>query len=132
MLILDIDFFKAINDTHGHDAGDDVLREFAARMRKGLRGSDLPCRLGGEEFVVLMPETDISIALIVAERLRRKIHDRPFSIDRGAKTVDVTVSIGAASNTAPDDTVETILKQADHALYTAKRSGRNKVVSAAA
>lgn len=132
LLILDIDHFKHINDEHGHDVGDDVLREFAVRVRKGLRGSDMPCRLGGEEFVVLMPETDLSIALTVAERLRRRIHDKPFSVARGAKSVDVTVSIGAASNVIPGDTIETILKRADEALYTAKRSGRNKVVSEAA
>ncbi|MFN8828407.1 MAG: PleD family two-component system response regulator [Labrys sp. (in: a-proteobacteria)] len=132
LLILDIDHFKRINDEHGHDVGDDVLREFAVRIRKGLRGSDMPCRLGGEEFVVLMPDTDLSIALVVAERLRKRVHDKPFTVARGAKTVDVTVSIGAASNGLSGDTIETILKRADDALYTAKRSGRNKVVSEAA
>ena len=72
-LVLDIDYFKAINDTHGHDAGDDVLREFAVRVRKSIRGIDLACRYGGEEFVIIMPETDMAVATIVAERLRRRI-----------------------------------------------------------
>ena len=72
-LVLDIDYFKSINDSHGHDAGDDVLREFAVRVRKSIRGIDLACRYGGEEFVIIMPETDMAVATIVAERLRRRI-----------------------------------------------------------
>ena len=82
-LVLDIDYFKAINDTHGHDAGDDVLREFAARVRKSIRGIDLACRYGGEEFVIIMPETDMAVATIVAERLRRRIASEPFPIAAG-------------------------------------------------
>jgi two-component system cell cycle response regulator len=72
VLVLDIDYFESINDTHGHDAGDDVLREFALRIRKSIRGIDLACRYGGEEFVVVMPETDMAVATVVAERLRRQ------------------------------------------------------------
>src|SRR5512146_3173662 len=71
VLVLDIDFFKSINDGHGHDAGDDVLREFALRVRKSIRNIDLACRYGGEEFVIVMPETDMAVATVVAERLRR-------------------------------------------------------------
>ena len=82
-LVLDIDYFKAINDTHGHDAGDDVLREFATRIRKSIRGIDLACRYGGEEFVIVMPETDMAVATIVAERLRRRIASEPFAIQQG-------------------------------------------------
>ena len=81
-LVLDIDYFKSINDTHGHDAGDDVLREFATRIKKSIRGIDLACRLGGEEFVIVMPETDMAVATIVAERLRRRIASEPFAIRR--------------------------------------------------
>ena len=83
VLVLDIDFFKSVNDTYGHDAGDDVLREFAIRMRKSTRGIDLACRHGGEEFVIVMPETDMAVAATVAERLRRRIATEPFPIEQG-------------------------------------------------
>ena len=83
--MLDIDFFKSINDNYGHDCGDDVLREFAIRVRKSIRGIDLACRIGGEEFVVVMPETDMAVAATVAERLRRKIAAEPFPIEQGKK-----------------------------------------------
>src|SRR5256714_4489255 len=89
LLVLDIDYFKSINDTHGHDAGDDVLREFAIRIRKSIRGIDLACRYGGEEFVVVMPETDLAVATMVAERLRRRIASEPFPIQQAARTVEV-------------------------------------------
>ena len=84
VLVLDIDYFKSINDTYGHDAGDDVLREFAIRIKKSIRGIDLACRYGGEEFVVVMPETDMAVATMVAERLRRRIASEPFPIQQGA------------------------------------------------
>ena len=96
VLVLDIDYFKSINDTHGHDAGDDVLREFALRIRKSIRGIDLACRYGGEEFVVVMPETDLAVATMVAERLRRRIAGEPFPIQQGARSIEVTISIGIA------------------------------------
>ena len=86
MLVLDIDYFKSINDSYGHDAGDDVLREFAIRIRKSIRGIDLACRYGGEEFVVVMPETDMAVATMVAERLRRRIASEPFPIQQGARS----------------------------------------------
>ncbi len=82
-LVIDIDYFKSVNDTYGHDAGDDVLREFATRIKKSIRGIDLACRLGGEEFVIVMPETDMAVATIVAERLRRRIASEPFAIAAG-------------------------------------------------
>ena len=97
VLVLDIDYFKSINDTYGHDAGDDVLREFAIRIRKSIRGIDLACRYGGEEFVVVMPETDMAVATMVAERLRRRIASEPFPIQQGARTIEVTISIGIAA-----------------------------------
>jgi two-component system cell cycle response regulator len=131
-LIIDIDYFKAINDTHGHDAGDDVLREFAIRIRKSIRGIDLACRYGGEEFVVVMPETDMAVAAIVAERLRRRIASEPFSIQQGASAIEVTISIGIATLDSADDNAGGILKRADQALYRAKRDGRNRVVADAA
>src|SRR5690242_7089966 len=96
LMILDIDFFKSINDTYGHDAGDDVLREFATRVRKSIRGIDLACRYGGEEFVIVMPETDMAVAATVAERLRRRVATEAFPIDKGSKSIEVTISIGIA------------------------------------
>jgi two-component system, cell cycle response regulator len=132
LLVLDIDYFKSINDGFGHDAGDDVLREFATRVRKSIRGIDLACRYGGEEFVVVMPETDLAVAAIVAERIRRRIAGEPFRVADGAKGLDVTISIGLAALMSAEDTAATIIKRADQALYRAKRDGRNRVVADAA
>ena len=132
LLMLDIDYFKSVNDTHGHDAGDDVLREFALRLKKSIRGIDLACRLGGEEFVAVMPDTDMAVATTVAERLRRRIASEPFAIMRGERKIEVTISIGLAGVVGPEDTAATVLKRADEALYRAKRDGRNRVVAAAA
>ena len=131
VLVLDIDYFKAINDSHGHDAGDDVLREFAIRIRKSIRGIDLACRYGGEEFVVVMPETDMAVATVVAERLRRRIASEPFPIQEAARSIEVTISIGIAG-LGPRDTAASVIKRADQALYRAKRDGRNRVVPDAA
>ena len=102
VLVLDIDFFKSVNDTYGHDAGDDVLREFAIRMRKSIRGIDLACRYGGEEFVIVMPETDMAVAATVAERLRRRIATEAFPIEQGNKSIEVTISIGLAALESAD------------------------------
>jgi two-component system cell cycle response regulator len=132
LLVLDIDYFKSINDTHGHDAGDDVLREFAVRVKKSIRGIDLACRYGGEEFVIVMPETDMAVATLVAERIRRRIASEPFAIDNGARAINVTLSIGLAALGSNEDTGASILKRADQALYRAKRDGRNRVVADAA
>lgn len=132
VLILDIDFFKAINDGHGHDAGDDVLREFSMRIRKSIRNIDLACRYGGEEFVIVMPETDIAVASMVAERIRRRIATEPFPIQQGSKNLEVTISIGIAALNGAEDNAAAMLKRADTALYRAKRDGRNRVVQDAA
>lgn len=132
VMILDIDFFKAVNDTYGHDAGDDVLREFASRIRRSIRGIDLACRYGGEEFVVVMPETDLRVAGLVAERLRAAVAGEPFAIEKGARRIDVTLSIGIATLGGGDDAIAAVLKRADQALYRAKHAGRNRVVVEAA
>ncbi|HEY1365127.1 MAG TPA: PleD family two-component system response regulator [Xanthobacteraceae bacterium] len=131
VLVLDVDYFKAVNDTYGHDAGDEVLREFALRVRKSIRGIDLACRYGGEEFVIVMPETDIAVATMVAERLRRRIAGEPFAIQQGARHIEVTISIGIAGLSRGDNAAG-VLKRADQALYRAKRDGRNRVVPDAA
>ncbi len=132
LMMIDIDYFKSINDGYGHDAGDDVLREFAVRIRKSIRGIDLACRYGGEEFVVVMPETDLGVAGMVAERIRRAIASNPFSVNSGKDRLDVTISIGLATLDTKGEQIAAVLKRADQALYRAKRDGRNRVVSAAA
>jgi two-component system cell cycle response regulator len=132
LMMLDIDYFKAINDNYGHDAGDDVLREFAERIRKSIRGIDLACRYGGEEFVIVMPETDLHVAGMVAERLRRKIAGEPFAVHKGSKRIEVTASIGLSTLEVKGEAVGDALKRADAALYRAKHDGRNRVASQAA
>lgn len=133
LLITDIDRFKTVNDTWGHDAGDDVLREFGRRLRINVRGMDLACRYGGEEFVIVMPDTPPHVAADVAERLRAHIESDGFAIENGARTIDVTVSIGVTSLVQSEaETAKGLLKRADEALYEAKQAGRNRVVSRAA
>jgi two-component system cell cycle response regulator len=129
MLITDIDKFKLVNDTHGHDAGDEVLREFARRLRSTVRGADLACRFGGEEFVVLMPDTTEEMALQIAERLRSVIEAQGFALPNGQLPLDLTTSVGVTSFNFDSDSSQSLLKRADNALYEAKSSGRNKVVS---
>jgi two-component system cell cycle response regulator len=132
VMMLDIDYFKSINDTYGHDAGDDVLRDFAMRIKRSIRGIDLAARCGGEEFVIVMPETDLTVAAMVAERLRRRIAGEPFVISQGARSIPVTLSIGIAGLRGHEDTAASLIKRADQALYRAKRDGRNRVVPDAA
>jgi two-component system, cell cycle response regulator len=129
VLVLDLDHFKVVNDSHGHAAGDSVLREFASRLRRNIRGIDLACRLGGEEFVVVMPETDLAKAYHVGERLRQCIAIAPFYAGETVGTLKVTASVGAATLEFADDTPDVLLQRADRALYCAKRDGRNRVVS---
>ena len=131
LLIFDIDFFKSVNDTYGHAAGDAVLKEFAQRIQQNVRGVDLACRLGGEEFVVVMPDTDVSYAFMVGERLRQKVAEAPFRVEPTV-TLSVTVSIGIAVTEKGTDTARALLVRADTALYRAKRDGRNRVVAEAA
>jgi two-component system cell cycle response regulator len=132
LMMLDIDFFKSINDNYGHDAGDDVLREFAVRIRKSIRGIDLACRYGGEEFVIVMPETDMHVAGMVAERMRRSIAGDPFAVNKGTNSIDVTISVGLSTMEIKGEAVADVLKRADTALYRAKHDGRNRVVATAA
>ncbi len=132
LLILDIDRFKSINDRFGHDAGDEVLREFATRIRAQTRGIDVVARYGGEEVVVVVPDTGLDAARQVAERIRERIEAAAFQVQRGTCAIDVTVSIGVAARQPEDGDPSLILKRADLALYRAKQDGRNRVVAAAA
>jgi two-component system cell cycle response regulator len=131
-VIMDIDYFKAVNDSHGHDIGDEVLKEFARRIGANVRGIDLACRYGGEEFVVVMPDTDVAFAYAVAERLRKGIETTPVEISRAPGKLNITISIGIAASEGADDTADALLRRADQALYSAKRNGRNRVVADAA
>ena len=133
-LFLDLDHFKQINDTLGHDAGDVVLAECAQRIDAQVRGSDVAARYGGEEFVILLPDTKLADARTLAERIREAVAAEPITTPSG-EPVDVTVSIGVASlerMAGEDKTLgERLLKEADLAMYSAKSAGRNCVASAA-
>jgi two-component system, cell cycle response regulator len=131
LLIADIDHFKKVNDTHGHDAGDAVLREFAIRFRRNTRGIDLACRLGGEEFVIIMPETELRRAFQIGERLRAAIAAETFKLSDGT-ALRITASVGVAAVDFENDTPTLLYKRADTALYAAKREGRNRVIADAA
>ena len=131
-LLIDIDHFKRINDSFGHDVGDDVLREFAVRLATNVRAVDLACRFGGEEFVVIMPDTGLEVAHRIAERLRLHVSGSPFRIAGVEDPLSVTISIGVACTSGTIDTPDALLKRADEAVYDAKAKGRNQVVAKAA
>jgi diguanylate cyclase (GGDEF)-like protein len=126
VLIFDLDHFKNINDTYGHAGGDAVLREFAARVRPVLRPGDVAARWGGEEFLLLLPATDLRTAAAVGEQVRRAAAEHPFQVD-GERTCVVTVSVGctASSTVEPEEQV----RRADEGLYEAKAAGRDRVVT---
>jgi len=129
LVMFDIDHFKRINDTYGHAAGDDVLRELGARTMNSVRRVDLAARVGGEEFVVVMPETDLANAAAVAERLRVAVAKEPFIVRATGEKLAVTISIGVAAAIATGDHRDGLLKRADEALYSAKKAGRNRVIT---
>ncbi|MDD2271400.1 MAG: diguanylate cyclase [Desulfuromonadaceae bacterium] len=126
-ILFDIDCFKRLNDTYGHNAGDMVLKQLGAKLVSTLRDYDIACRYGGEEFLVVAPETDLKQAVILAERLRMIVSEANFSTD--AEDVAVTVSMGV-SMLQHSDTIETAISRADVALYQAKEGGRNRVCMA--
>jgi len=129
VLLLDIDWFKRVNDTHGHAAGDAVLRELSARVSRHLRPFDLVARYGGEEFVVVLPETPRRVAEGVAERLRSVMAEAPMTVGDPPVELTVTISIGLAVPQGTQETTATLLRRADEALYAAKAGGRNRIVS---
>ena len=126
LLIIDIDRFKQVNDTHGHVAGDGVLKTVAARMKQVLRGCDVLARYGGEEFAVVSGETDLEAARRLAARLHRTIQEEPFHVPSGP--LRVTISIGVATASTPQCNVDAqaLIATADKKLYEAKRTGRNR------
>jgi two-component system cell cycle response regulator len=125
--MIDIDRFKRVNDTHGHDAGDEVLCDVADRLRRVSRNSDVVSRWGGEEFLCIFPDTNMRQGRLVAERARKAVADTPFPTSVGP--LDLTVSLGIC-RLAPGDDAHSLVHRADQALYAAKRQGRNRVMAA--
>jgi diguanylate cyclase (GGDEF)-like protein len=128
-LMLDIDGFKRVNDTYGHAVGDEVLRHLAERCRRAVRDIDLVGRYGGEEFAVLLPETDLKTALEVAERVRSSIGDTPFDTEVGPLPIRVSVGLALLEDDS-EQTVESLLDRADTAMYLVKQAGGDDVRSA--
>jgi diguanylate cyclase (GGDEF)-like protein len=132
---IDVDHFKQVNDSHGHQAGDDVLREVAARIKNELRMSDVMGRFGGEEFVALLIDADLDAASMVAQRICTSVAGQPFVLPEG-QALAVTVSVGVATlddferEHAIEEVASALVGRADHALYQAKQNGRNQVVAA--
>ncbi len=127
MMILDMDHFKQVNDTYGHDVGDEILVELAKRMVASIRSSDLAARIGGEEFMVLMPETDMLDAYRTADRMRSQIANTPFPVSHEVGAITKTISIGVSELQMNQDNAGALIKRADNALYEAKNGGRNRV-----
>jgi len=130
VVVLDIDHFKQVNDTHGHAAGDVVLAEVATRAQRALRVEDLLARIGGEELAALLPGATLAAAAEVAERIRHAVSDSAIAV--GPAALDLTVSLGCAALNADEREAAALLARADARLYDAKRAGRNRVVWAPA
>ena len=128
VMMIDIDHFKPVNDTYGHKAGDEALKIFSKRLVDNLRSFDLVARLGGEEFVVILPDISERRTYMVAERLRRAVQDELFEVGAPEGPIKVTTSIGAAIIEPGEHTVQQVLERADKMVYNAKESGRNSVV----
>ncbi|MGG4603914.1 sensor domain-containing diguanylate cyclase [Paenalcaligenes sp. Me131] len=122
VISVDIDFFKKVNDTYGHDTGDIVLQELAVQMRNSIRSGDVACRIGGEEFLILLPGTGVDAAIEIAERLRVQVETTEMP-----EVGHITISLGVAVSATDGSDSATVLKQADEKLYQAKRNGRNRV-----
>ncbi|MEO0328096.1 MAG: PleD family two-component system response regulator [Pseudomonadota bacterium] len=132
-ILCDIDHFKSVNDNYGHDVGDEVIKEVANRIQKNIRNIDTACRFGGEEFVVIMPDTDMSFARTIAERIRQEVSEHPVYAQNGSIKLNVTISVGVAcKDSSLFDSPDKLLKRSDVAMYNAKRSGRNQVMIEAA
>lgn len=130
LVISDIDFFKKVNDTYGHIAGDEILKQVPKCMLRCIRATDMVARYGGEEFVIVMPDTPPLIAEDIAERIRKEVEAQLFNISVEPGQIKCTLSMGVATAIPADADPEALLKRADEALYKAKESGRNKVVVA--
>ena len=127
-IMLDIDFFKAVNDNYGHGAGDTVIKSVSQVMRKSLRDGDKVCRYGGEEFCLLLRNTSASKAVIFSDRVRKDIENLDFSDDPELADLRITISIGVSDSRNNAKNTNEIINQADYAFYGAKESGRNRVI----
>ena len=128
VLIMDIDHFKNVNDTYGHNVGDEVLKVFAERLKNSVRSFDLIARYGGEEFVVILPDVSSERAYMVAERLRRSIGDTPINCSVEEGSISITTSIGGMIVESGIHNMEQVLERADKCLYEAKNTGRNRTI----
>lgn len=128
LVFLDLDFFKRVNDTLGHQAGDRVLQEFATLVTGGARANDIAARYGGEEFAIILPHTDGEMALRVAERIRRAVEDFTFLADTTPTRITVSIGVATYPSSRAMDSVDALVRAADTALYRAKDLGRNKVI----
>jgi diguanylate cyclase (GGDEF)-like protein len=126
-MMVDVDNFKAINDTHGHDAGDVVLKQTALAIKSGLRAQDVVCRTGGDEFIVICPETDLEAALICGERVRRAVREQVLTT--GTLTLRGSVSVGVAARDEKTPDIDALIKCADQGVYLAKQEGRDHVAT---
>ncbi|WP_233276315.1 sensor domain-containing diguanylate cyclase [Dickeya chrysanthemi] len=126
VIAIDIDHFKVINDSFGHDMGDEVIRKLSQQIRKNFRKTDLVCRIGGEEFLILLPGADIHVATVIAERLRNNVANTIYM--PRSQHHQVTISVGVTTFNPQKSTLDVAIKTADNALYKAKNSGRNQVV----
>ena len=128
-ILFDVDFFKHTNDNYGHQVGDEVLKELANRVSRNLRNFDMIARIGGEEFVIIMPDASVEAAALVAERLRQTIAEKPFKVSHPKERISITISLGVAATEDAAEPADSLIKRADDCLYDAKRSGRNRVVA---
>jgi len=127
LLMIDIDYFKQYNDTNGHLAGDQVLKAIAILIQRGVRQSDIVARYGGEEFSAILINTGRETALEIAERVRRMVADTRFPNESAQPNKDLTVSLGVATFSSPISNLTDLIREADHALYLAKKNGRNRI-----
>src|SRR6185503_5349870 len=126
-LMIDIDDFKSYNDRNGHQAGDIALKMTAHALKAALRSADVACRYGGEEFCIILPQTSLSEAGVIAERMRLRVAEKEYPFGKSQPLGMVTVSIGISTFAQPIDTAEKIIAAADQALYNAKKRGKNRI-----
>ncbi len=129
LVMVDIDFFKNYNDTNGHPAGDIVLKKIARAVQENIRKIDIPCRYGGEEFILILPDTGKQAAVVVAEKMRKLVEQMPFKNQEAQPNKRLTISMGVATFSEDGETAEELIQQVDKNLYAAKQSGRNRVVA---